>query len=532
MKWPLKGGLFFCLALIVALAFRLPGLEERPMHVDEAVHAYKLGHLQDHRNYQENPAEYHGPTLNQFTRLWLKITGVRTYSELTEINLRIVPVVFSVITILLLLLLVDVLGWPVVITAAFLSAVSPAFVFYSGYYIHEMLLVCFTFGLITCGYRYFIHRNIRWAVLAGIFLGLMHATKETFVIAVISIVVASLMMVPLSKRAKRTTSLTSKPIKPGHLIFLLLSALVVSGLFHSSFLANPGGIIDSVQSYKTYIDRGLRNPFHKHPWYYYLETYFFSKTTGKPLWSQWLVGVFAIVGVYWSFGSLENYTAKQKLFWKFMALYALVMAVLYSVIAYKTPWSFLTVFHGMVVLAAIGIVRAVTLAKKKVVRLIISMIVILGLFHLAWQAYQQNTNFNTDTSNPFVYAQTTKDIYKVTEKIKTIALAGPDKENTYIEVVFPAGNYWPLPWYLRSFENAGYFNEVNYSFPSAPIIITSPDFEQELIRKLYEMPDPGHKDLYVSMFERRVWLRPSVEMKIYVKKEMLDNLSVQAPEMN
>ncbi|MCB0293433.1 MAG: hypothetical protein KDH97_24480, partial [Calditrichaeota bacterium] len=61
------------LILALALLLRLPGLERRPMHTDEAVHAVKFGALLEEGFYEYDPFEYHGPTLNYFTLIpaWL-----------------------------------------------------------------------------------------------------------------------------------------------------------------------------------------------------------------------------------------------------------------------------------------------------------------------------------------------------------------------------------------------------------------------------------------------------------------------------
>jgi len=72
---------------------------------------------------------------------------------------RIVPVFFGVCLVLLLLLLIDGLGTAAAVYAAVLTAISAAMVFYSRYYIQEMLLVCFTFGAIVSGYRYAQSKN-------------------------------------------------------------------------------------------------------------------------------------------------------------------------------------------------------------------------------------------------------------------------------------------------------------------------------------------------------------------------------------
>ena len=64
-------------------------------------------------------------------------------------------------------------------------------VFYSRYYIHEMLLVFFTAWTFICFWRY--ANSGRCAVLSrggGLGLGLMYATKETFVFAVVAMVLS------------------------------------------------------------------------------------------------------------------------------------------------------------------------------------------------------------------------------------------------------------------------------------------------------------------------------------------------------
>ena len=76
--------------------------------------------------------------------------------------------------------------------AAALITISPAMVFYSRYYIHEMLLVFFTALSFFACWRYAQSgRAWGWALTEGIGLGLpMAATKETFVFAVAALVLS------------------------------------------------------------------------------------------------------------------------------------------------------------------------------------------------------------------------------------------------------------------------------------------------------------------------------------------------------
>ena len=116
------------------------------------------------------------------------------------------PVVFGAGLIVLLLLVADGLGRGPAVVAGVLTAISPAMVFYSRYYIQETLLVFFTFAAIGCAGDTSAARSIGWAVAAGASLGLMHATKETWVLAAAAMAVAvalSLVWARLGGRGRR-----------------------------------------------------------------------------------------------------------------------------------------------------------------------------------------------------------------------------------------------------------------------------------------------------------------------------------------
>ena len=213
MKWRY---LLFAIAVLAGVLLRLPRLDLRPMHVDEAVHAIKFGDLLERHAYRYDPVEYHGPTLNYISLIPARLMSESTLSQVHEATLRSVPVFFGVLLLFLPLLIGDIRS-PFVIVAALLTAVSPAMVFYSRYYIQEMPLVCFTFGLIVSAVRYLHGRKIGWAVLAGISLGLMHATKETSIIAVGALGAAAagvLILKPVSERTPPAYPSGPSPYRP------------------------------------------------------------------------------------------------------------------------------------------------------------------------------------------------------------------------------------------------------------------------------------------------------------------------------
>jgi uncharacterized protein (TIGR03663 family) len=175
----------------IALALWSVALGQRPMHNDEGVNGIKFGQLWGHGGYQYDPNEHHGPSLPYATLALGRLTGApQDFDQFTESRLRFVTVLFGIGLILLLPLVADGLGRKATLWAALFTAVSPAVVFYSRYYIHEVLLVFFTFLALAAGWRYSRSRRLGWALLAGAGVGLMHATKETFLITLVTAALA------------------------------------------------------------------------------------------------------------------------------------------------------------------------------------------------------------------------------------------------------------------------------------------------------------------------------------------------------
>ena len=511
---------------IAALAIRLPFLQQRPMHGDEAVHAIKFGDLLENGLYTYDPYEYHGPTLYYTTLIPAYLISADKLTEVNESTLRIVPVFFGVLLVLLLLLVADGLGPNAAIFAAVLTAISPAMVFYSRYYIHEMLLVCFTFGAIAAGYRYSQSKNVGWILLAGMFLGLMHATKETCIIAFASMLLALLLTLLFSRQQDGPVPSTVKAIKPSHFIAGFAAAVIVSGLFYASFLANPNGFLDSFRTYTTYFSRAHNNALHIHPWYYYLKMLIYSRYGDGPIWSEALIVLLAAVGFIVAMTAKGSPTGNYRLL-RFVAFYTAIMTVAYSVLPYKTPWCMLGFLHGMILLAGVGAVALVRLTPNVLPRLIVLFLLFDGSVLLLRQAYLGSYKYYADSRNPYVYAHPTTDVFAIVQRVQAIAQVHETGRNITIQVICPEHDYWPLPWYLRSFPNVWWQDKVTDDVVSAPLIIAPPPLEQELLTKLYQLPPPGKKNLYVPLFDTYMELRPQIELRGYVTKDLWDRFKQQ-----
>ncbi len=508
-------------ATIVALSLRIPRLRQRPMHCDEAVHAIKFGQLLEEGVYTYDPNEYHGPTLNYLSLIPAKLASADKLTDVSEFTLRVVPVFFGVLLVLLFLLIVDGLGCGAAAYAAILTTISPAMVFYSRYYIMEMLLVCFTFGVIACGYKFVRSGRIIWAILAGVFAGLMHATKETCIIAFGSMLVSLVFVLFLSrKKDKNVLAL----VKPKHLLAGFAAAVIVSGLFYSAFLSSPTGIFDSVRTYTTYLSRAGGNTIHIHPWYYYLKMLVFSKYGGGPVWTEGLIVLLALVGFVAAVrGKVFSGVSISLL--KFIAFYTLIMTAIYSVIPYKTPWCVLSFLHGMILLAGVGAVVVVKSFRSWLPRAVVVVLLVIASGHLFWQAYLSNYKYYADSRNPYVYAHPTTEVFDVVRKVQEYANVYEHAHDMPIQVICPDDDYWPLPWYLRSFKNVGWWDSVNVNGPSAPLIITSDKTEDDLANKLYSHTPVQERQMYMYMFEEPyyMWLRPKVKLLGFVRKDLWDS---------
>ena len=499
------------LAVAVGVLLRLLFLENRTMHTDEAVHAVKFGKLLESGEYRYDKNEYHGPALNYLTVVPAKILSRESITDVDEGLLRSVPVFFGILLIPLPLLLHG-LKTGAARVAVGLTAVSPAMVFYSRYYIQEMLLVFFTFGLIVSVYLLFTTKRTIWSAAAGICAGLMHATKETSLIAFGVIGIAGVIVLGLRHRGGRDTPTVSKRA----LLIAIATACCTSMLFYSSFFSNWAGVLESIETYRTYFDRA-GNSAHIHPWYYYVQMLIGSQEKGGLFWNEATIVLFGILGIIFSIRRWRGGDGADLTM--FLALYAVLMFLVYSAIPYKTPWSVLGSLHGMIIMAGVGVCEMFEYVARFRWRWLAPIFLAAVFVHLGIEAYRASFVLQENPSNPYVYAQSTKDVRELAEVIDRLSNEAPG--GFAVQVVCENDDYWPLPWYLRAIHRVGWWNSFGSDFRKAAVIVVSPGLEPALLRALYEAPSPGQRELYVPLVRRPIFLRPGKEIRAYVTLHLL-----------
>jgi len=461
-----------------ALAFRLPYLRERPMHADEAVLADKFGSLLETGSYPYDPHEFHGPALAWLTLIPARIMGQRRYGDLTETTLRMAPALCGALLVMLPLLVSGGLGRRGAMAAAALTAISPAMVYYSRYYIPEMLLTTLAFLTIACGYRYACSGAGAWAVAAGASAGLMFAAKETAAIAAACMLVA--------------VAATARP-KAAKLWQCALGAGVAVAIPLVTF-----GFANCWSAATSYAQRALHPAVHLHPWYYYPTL----------LGAEILVPILALLAI------VGKPDADARLP-RFLAVYACAMALVYSLIPYKTPWCLLGPLHAMILLAGVAAASLLEGLRGRA-RIVAGLLLAAWAAQLGYQAWRASFPWSSDPRNPYAYAHTTRDVYAIRDAMIRVAAGRPGGFDAPVQVI-GAGNMWPLPWYLRSFPHVEWWRLPGAGYRPADMILVTPDMEPALAHELYEVPPPGSRELYLSLFDRIIELRPGVEMRGYVR---------------
>ena len=445
---------FFAVALL-ALAIRLPQLGERPMHTDEAVNAYITGELLAGDSFHYDPQDRHGPALFILAKPVVQLCGAKNFSELTETQLRLTPVLVGSAMILLLGAAVEWFGFIACLVAALLFAFAPLPLYYSRYFIHETLFVAATLGLILTGGRAWRTNAVLPAALAGFCAALMLACKETAVLHFLALGLAAAIGWRFRSAEKMPSARTW--------LTAALTFLVAGTLLFTWGGRNWPALADLFRAIPNLAARAGGQGHEKTFWYY-----------AVLLAGGWSGAV--ILGLA-ALGMVRALHPPRQIV---LAGYALLITVIYSAIPYKTPWLAMNLCLPLAILAGFGVEWLWLAAPKFSVRaLVLTFTVTLGI--LIGHDSRQRVFVNpADEKNPYAYAHTGEDLSRLPARLEE--LAGQDKnQNPRIAVV--AADAWPLPWYLRRFSQVGFW-QPGQETGGADYFITTTDVSGELAGRL------------------------------------------------
>jgi len=172
----------------------------------------------------------------------------------------------------------------------------------------------------------------------------------------------------------------------------------------------------------------------------------------------------------------------------FLAYYAFFLAVIYSLIPYKTPWLALNFWLPIALFAGLAIESLLHMpAKYPALRVPMTAFYILlaawVTVSIAHDTRQRVFAHPADESNPYAYAQTSEGLLdlpaEVAELARQNALASP-------RIAVIAADPWPLPWVLRHFSHVGFW-QPGQQVANADFYITSTEAADQYNNQLQNL---------------------------------------------
>jgi uncharacterized protein (TIGR03663 family) len=501
--------------LLAAAALRFYDLPLTPLHHDEGVNGNFLAAMFRGGVYHYDPANYHGPTLYYMA---LVVTTLNAFffgkAGLSTVAIRSVPAIFGTATVWLVLKLRRYLGSYGSLVAAALVALSPGMVYFSRYFIHEMLLVFFTLGIVVAACRYYETTRPAYLMLAAVSAAMMFATKETAVFSAVVMVLAWIFAAAYQRlrgmwhvqgvqEMAEPDALRAEPflhrVGDGDTLMFWLAGAVslfaaVYVAFYSSFGGNfPKGVFDSVATFGFWTQTGSSAQTHD------------ALTCVKWLATEeWPFLVLAAVGFVFAMWRGRNRFALA------CGLWAIGITAAYSIIPYKTPWLILNILLPLALIGGYGVEEFVVMARRSryfLIRGLPVLPVAAMLFVPLYYAIDLSFFRYDDDHIPYVYAHTRRGFLDLIKQVEELSARNGTGTRTGITIASP--NHWPMPWYLRDYPNAGYWGKVVPTHEA--IVIGQDDQEQELRTVLGD----GYQK--IGAYD----LRPGVVLVLYARRDLV-----------
>lgn len=302
-------------------------------------------------------------------------------------------------------------------------------------------------------------------------------------------------------------------------------ALVV--ILFTSFFNNPQGAWDMFATYGTWVGRGHEGAGHEKAFGYWIELLWEFDT---PILLMGMLGT--AVALY-----------RRDRFGLFVASWAWSQWLVYSVISYKTPWLNLNFTVPLALTAGLALreiaggpdsaigallrslapkvpsaswigTAAVTVAVPFVV---VTWPVPAGPVlspkdpnaNVSWWALNWDTNFvhYDDDRYSIIYVQTVREFEGLVEHVETLLEKHGDKLGVWVT----SGDYWPMPFYLRTWDKTvGYYQGKIPEGDTPSVVVTSSTQEAEM------------RDALAGYRRVPFMLRPGVALSLFVEPSVYD----------
>jgi uncharacterized protein (TIGR03663 family) len=475
----------------IAAFLRFDDLAARPFHADEATGAHITARRMERGGPTFDPTHYHGPLLADLAIPLCRARGENSWQEMTKQTLRLVPAIAGCLLVLLPLAGVRRFGHAPMLAAAAFLATSPLLVYYSRMFIHEPLLVfCGTAALfaMTCN---------RGLIAAGALIGLMFAAKASFAISLIAWTGAAAL---LWWRSRRTIGPAAARALAAPACAGIAAFILTAGLLYTGGLRHPQGALDALRTFFIYQTVGGHD---KDPGWY-LRLLLVPREAAGIWWYGTPPALLATWAAARAFRSNAPATASTT-FTRFLALSATGHFLIYSLIAYKTPWLACLPWAHVCLLA--GFAANDVLKCSATTRAALAAVICLSLLGQIRQSRAATGRLASDERNPFAYVPTRPDLESLATWLAKLRATYPAGTPDTAAII--GSDYWPLPWYLRDMRKTGYWRDAPDSLAEFPLVFVMPEARQAVADSL----GTGHVALPRG-------LRAGVPLHLFVRNDV------------
>lgn len=426
---------------LVAIFLRLWCIEIKPPHFDEGVNGWFADQMTANGFYHYDPTNYHGPLHFYAVFLSQTLFGRHLWA------LRLPAIIAGLLCVWAILRFRVFFGNRVARMAAFAMAVSPAYVFYGRYSIHESWQVLFSILLLwgvlglwqSGGRKYFFTAVLS---VAGLIL-----TKETYLLHTVSFLLAGLVLWGWQR------VLPSRPALPvTKQLWSRDDAILASGIsvllivfFYSGNFLDFSSLKGLYETFGAWFHTGVQAAGHEKSTYQII----------GPLNWYWV----ALMAHYeWpallGFAACLRYVAPSDARLRYTAIMAGGVLLAYSVIPYKTPWCIISMIWPFYLILGGLLEELADRWKKNALPWIVLTPLLACSLVFCWVL---NFEKFVDDKEPYVYVQTYSGIFKLTDPL--LALAAKDPRNYHMAGLILLDSYYPLPWMLGDFTHVGYYGK-------------------------------------------------------------------------
>lgn len=427
--------------LLVAVFLRIWLIEIKPPHFDEGINGWFADQMLANGYYHYDPTNYHGPLHFYAVFLSQSLFGRHLWA------LRLPAIIASLLCVFAILKFREFFGAQTARLAALAMAVSPAYVFYGRYSIHESWQALFSILLLwgilglwkSGGRRYFFTAVFS---VTGLVL-----TKETYLLHVGCFLLAGLVLWswqlivpsrPALPAARQQWSRDDVVLATGVSVLLIV-------FFYSGNFLDFASLKGLYQTFAAWFQTGVQASGHeKTSCQVGPLNYYWVALMARYEWPA-LAGLAACLRFMWGSDARLRYTA----------IMAAGVLLAYSIIPYKTPWCIISIIWPFYLILGALLVELAGRWKKKLLPWILISPLLAGSLVLCWRL---NFEKFADDREPYVYVQTYPGIYDFTNPL--LSVAAKDPRNYGMGGMVLLDSYYPLPWMLGDFTRVGYFGKT------------------------------------------------------------------------